>query len=96
MPEALVKRSVARVELELRSSDEDATPAPLTEKTVEELTWKLMKSPLKIVGFEPMKVPVVWESWIVFGPIWISWELVDAGGEPVMRRALSPERVDWM
>ena len=71
-------------------------PVPDTENWVLELTWKLMKSPLNpAAGFEPMNVPVVFDSWMVFGPIWTSCELVDAGGAPETMRALSPVRDDW-
>ncbi len=71
-------------------------PVAETENWVDELTWRLMKSPLKPVpGFEPMKVPVVFESCIGLGPNWKSWELVDEGGLPERSRA-RPERDDWI
>ena len=38
-------------------------PVADTENCVDELTWKLMKSPLNpVAGFEPMKVPEAFAS----------------------------------
>ena len=94
VPEAFVKRRVAKVELGLRSSVEETTPPPPTWNTVDEFTCKLMKSPLKPEAMlAPMNVPVVAESRIGFGPIWKSWELVETGGVPVRRKA-RPESED--
>jgi len=71
-------------------------PVADTENWVVELTWRLMKSPLKPEAmFDPMYVPVTLESWIGFGPNWKSSELVDESGLPESRRA-SPESDDWM
>ena len=76
---------------------ETRVPAPVTRNWVEELTCKLMKSPLKPeAGLEPIKVPVVCASWMVLGPMTKRAELVEAGGEPERKSALSPVRVDWM
>ncbi len=72
-------------------------PAPSTLNFVDELTCKSMKLPLKPeAGFEPRKVPVVFESWIVSGPSWNNCELVLAGGLPERRRARAPLLEDWM
>jgi len=44
------------------------TPLEETRSWVEELTWKSMKLPEKLVGFAPMKVPEAEPAWIMFGP----------------------------
>ena len=55
-----------------------------------------MKLPEKVVGFAAMKVPVVFDVWMVLGPKRKRAELVETGGEPERKRARSPVSEDWM
>ena len=55
---------VDKVADEVLNAVDDTSPVPRILKTVEELTWKLMKSPLKgVLGLAAMKVPEADPDW---------------------------------
>ena len=55
---------MVNVDDEERTAVDDTSPVPRILKTVEELTWKLMKSPLKgVLGLAAMKVPEADPDW---------------------------------
>ena len=84
--------AVANTFVELTFPASMSVPVADTRNWVLEFTWKSMKLPLKpTAGFMPMKVPVTFDPWIEFGPMWKSEVEVLDGGEPDMRRAWAPE-----
>ena len=97
VPVAFVNTRLANVVDPTRSSLEETTPLPDTEKTVDELTCRSMKLPLKPEAkFEPSTVPVTLESWMVLGPKRANAELVETGGVPERNSAVAADWEDWM
>ena len=96
VPTMLVKFRVVMVPLADMSSVEEATPKmstfppPLTLNLVEELTWRSMKLPVKLVGFAARYVPVADPPWMRLGPSNMSDEVAAVGGEPVSSKAVWP------